>query len=53
MAATMLTGMLVMTVAAWCYCIAVSMVRVRAIMLEREAPAAWTRAVAAPAPGAA
>jgi heme exporter protein C len=53
MAATMRTGMLVMTVAAWCYCIAVSMVRVRAIMLEREAPAAWTRAVAAPAPGAA
>jgi heme exporter protein C len=46
MAATMLAGMLVMTLAAWCYAIAVSLMRVRAIMLERESGAAWTRAAA-------
>ena len=43
MAATMLAGMLVMTLAAWAYCIAVSLVRVRAIILEREAGSAWMR----------
>ena len=43
MASTMLAGMLVMTLAAWCYAIAVSLTRVRAIMLERESGAAWTR----------
>jgi heme exporter protein C len=46
MAATMLTGMLVMTLAAWCYAIAVSLWRARAIMLERESGAAWTRTAA-------
>src|SRR6478735_5295460 len=46
MAATMLAGMLVMALAAWCYAIAASLTRVRAIMLEREAGAAWTRSIA-------
>jgi len=46
MAATMLAGMLVMALAAWCYAIAVSLTRVRAIVLEREAGAAWTRTLA-------
>jgi len=45
MARTMLAAMLVMTLAAWSYCIAVSLTRARAIMLEREAGAAWTRAI--------
>jgi heme exporter protein C len=45
MAATMLAGMLVMSLAAWCYAIAVSLVRVRAIMLERESGTAWARGV--------
>jgi heme exporter protein C len=43
MASVMLAGMLVMTLAAWCYTIAVALMRVRAIMLERESGAAWTR----------
>ncbi|HSV19206.1 MAG TPA: heme ABC transporter permease CcmC [Casimicrobiaceae bacterium] len=43
MAATMLAGMLVMTLAAWCYAIAIALVRVRAIILEREGGSAWTR----------
>jgi heme exporter protein C len=43
MAMTMLAGMLVMTLAAWAYCIAVSLARVRAIILEREAGAGWVR----------
>jgi heme exporter protein C len=45
MARTMLAAMLVMTLAAWAYSIAVSLTRARAIMLEREAGAAWTRAI--------
>jgi heme exporter protein C len=36
MAATMLAGMLVMALAAWMYAVAVSLARVRAIILERE-----------------
>ncbi len=36
MAAIMLTGMLVMALAAWFYCIAVALVRVRCIIRERE-----------------
>ena len=36
MAAIMLSGMLIMALAAWCYSIAVTLVRVRAIILERE-----------------
>jgi len=41
MAAIMLTGMLVMALAAWSYTIAVTLVRVRTIILERECGAAW------------
>jgi len=41
MAAIMLTAMLVMTFAAWFYSIAVALVRVRAIILERERGSAW------------
>jgi heme exporter protein C len=41
MAMIMLTGMLVMTFAAWFYSIAVAMARVRAIILERERGSAW------------
>jgi heme exporter protein C len=42
MAAIMLTGMLIMALAAWFYSIAVALVRVRCIILERERGAAWT-----------
>ena len=41
MAAIMLTGMLIMSFAAWFYAIAASLARVRIIMLERERGAAW------------
>ena len=41
MASIMLTGMLVMSFAAWFYAIAVALWRVRAIILERERGAAW------------
>lgn len=41
MATTMLIGMLVMAVAAWMYSIAVTLVRVRSIILERERRAQW------------
>jgi heme exporter protein C len=41
MAMIMLTGMLIMTFAAWFYAIAVVLVRVRAIILDRERGAAW------------
>ena len=43
MAATMLLGMAVMALAFWAYCIAVALVRVRVIILERERTAAWAR----------
>ncbi|GIZ52706.1 heme ABC transporter permease CcmC [Noviherbaspirillum aridicola] len=43
MAMTMLAGMLIMALAAWAYTIAVSLMRVRCIMLERERHAEWTR----------
>ena len=42
MAAIMLLGMLVMAIAVWFYSIAVSLMRVRCIILERERGAAWT-----------
>jgi heme exporter protein C len=45
MAATMLAGMLVTSLAAWAYAIAVSLTRARAIMLEREAGASWIAAL--------
>jgi heme exporter protein C len=41
MAHIMLTGMLVMAIAAWMYTIAVVLVRVRCIILERERHSAW------------
>jgi heme exporter protein C len=46
MATIMLTGMLVMVLAFWMYSIAVSLARVRAIILERERHAAWAQALA-------
>jgi len=45
MAATMLQAMLVMTLAAWCYCIATALHRVRSIILEREGHSNWIRRV--------
>lgn len=41
MATSMLTGMLLMALAFWMYSIAVSFIRVRAIIRERESGAAW------------
>jgi heme exporter protein C len=46
MAVIMLTGMLVMTFAAWFYAVAVVLVRVRAIILERERSAPRLREAA-------
>jgi heme exporter protein C len=43
MAATMLTGMLLMALAAWMYSIATSLARVRRIILERERDAEWAK----------
>jgi len=43
MAATMLAGMLVMALAAWMYSIAVTLARLRSIILERERDAGWVR----------
>jgi heme exporter protein C len=43
MAKTMLAGMLLMAAAAWMYSIAAALLRVRAIILERERDAQWTR----------
>jgi len=45
MAAIMLTAMLIMTFSAWFYAIAVTLTRVRAIILEREKSAAWVGAL--------
>ncbi len=42
-ATPMLLGMLVMALAMWAYSIAVSLARVRVIVLERERHAAWAR----------
>jgi len=43
MAPPMLIGMLVMAIAFWMYCIAVSLARARTIILERERHARWTQ----------
>ncbi len=43
MAATMLWGMLLMALAFWMYSIAVALMRVRAIILEREAHTDWVK----------
>jgi heme exporter protein C len=47
MAQTMLTAMLIMTFACWAYAFAVTFMRTRAIILEREHGAAWVRAISA------
>ena len=41
MAMTMLAGILVMTAAAWCYTIAITLARMQAIIIERERGAGW------------
>jgi heme exporter protein C len=41
MASIMLVGMLVMALAAWAYSIAVALIRVRCIIVERERGASW------------
>jgi heme exporter protein C len=41
MAMTMLVGILIMTAAAWCYTIAVTLARMQAIIVERERGAGW------------
>ncbi len=43
MASTMLTGMLIMVVAFWMYAIAMTLVRVRNIILERERHTEWVK----------
>jgi heme exporter protein C len=48
MAATMLTGMLVMTLALWAYAIAAVLARLRCLILERERGAAWVAALGGP-----
>jgi heme exporter protein C len=48
MAVIMLAGMLVMAIAVWFYSIAVTLVRVRCIILEREHGAAWTSQLTEP-----
>lgn len=48
MAATMLTAMLLMTLACWAYAFAVVFMRTRAIVLEREQGAAWVRELTGP-----
>jgi heme exporter protein C len=41
MAAIMLTGMVIMGLAAWVYAIGAALMRVQAIIVEREAGAEW------------
>jgi heme exporter protein C len=41
MAATMLTAMLVMTLGFWMYSIAVTLLRMRCVILERERQSSW------------
>ncbi len=43
MAATMMLGMLLMALAFWMYTVAVALMRVRCIMLERERSADWVK----------
>jgi heme exporter protein C len=47
MAATMLTGMLLMSLAAWMYAIAAALHRLRSIILERERHTRWVRQLVA------
>jgi len=48
MASTMLIAMLLLTVACWAYAFAVVFTRTRALVLEREADAAWVQQLAHP-----
>lgn len=48
MAATMLQGMLLMALAFWMYTIAIALMRVRSIMLERERNSDWVKSLSAP-----
>ncbi|HSQ81319.1 MAG TPA: heme ABC transporter permease CcmC [Casimicrobiaceae bacterium] len=48
MAMTMVEGLLVMTAGAWSYCIAVTLARVRSIIIERERSAGWVASLIAP-----
>ena len=48
MAMTMVEGLLVMTAGVWSYCIAVTLARVRAIIVERERGAGWVASLIAP-----
>jgi heme exporter protein C len=43
MASTMLTGMLIMVLAFWMYAIAIALVRVRNIILDRERHTEWVK----------
>jgi heme exporter protein C len=52
MAKLMLAGMLVMAFAAWFYAIAIALLRVQAIILERERATAWVGELAASVRGA-
>jgi heme exporter protein C len=45
MAKTMLAGMLLMAIAFWMYCIAVMLMRLRCIILERERNSDWVKAL--------
>jgi heme exporter protein C len=45
MATTMLQGMMIMTFAAWAYAIAVALVRVRRLILERERKTEWVNEI--------
>ena len=47
MARIMLLGMLVLAIAAWFYTIAVALVRVRRVILERERQSEWVKAILA------
>ena len=49
MATTMLLGMLVMALGFWAYCLAVTLVRLRTTILERERHTAWVKRVVAAA----
>jgi heme exporter protein C len=53
MASTMLTAMLIMTLAFWAYAFAVVFTRTRAIVLERERDTAWVAALSRPVAGGA
>lgn len=50
MAATMLSGMLVMALAFWMYSIAVVLLRVRCVILERERNSDWVKHMRRPQP---